>query len=128
VRVVVTQGSVDLVRNDTRGVQVQLAQQPGTVLEAQVAREVPGGAEYLPSRALSAEGGGTLPTDPRDPKGGGRTLERTFQFDLRLPAETTGTAAYFGSRVHVRFVHTPEPLGIQWLRSLRRAFLSHFHV
>jgi preprotein translocase subunit SecA len=95
VRVVVTQGSVDLVRNDTRGVQVQLAQQPGTVLEAQVAREVPGGAEYLPSRALSAEGGGTLPTDPRDPKGGGRTLERTFQFDLRLPADATGHGRLF---------------------------------
>jgi hypothetical protein len=30
--------------------------------------------------------------------------------------------------VHARFEHPPEPIGQQWLRSLRRLFLSQFHV
>jgi putative peptide zinc metalloprotease protein len=128
VRVVVEQDSVDRVRRDTRAVQVRLAHRPDEVHSATVAREVPAGGEYLPSRALSAEGGGALATDPRDTQGGGRTLERTFQFDLRLPDDGKSPAGFFGARVHVRFDHTPEPIGLQWLRSLRRVFLSHFHV
>jgi len=35
---------------------------------------------------------------------------------------------YLGSRVHVRFEHTPEPLGVQWVRSARRIFMKKFSV
>jgi hypothetical protein len=35
---------------------------------------------------------------------------------------------FFGQRVHARFEHPPEPIGQQWLRSVRRLFLSQFHV
>ena len=63
--------------------------------------------------------------DPRDPDGA-TSLEKVFQFDLDL-AEG-GPMASIGSRVHVRFVHPPEPLAWRWYRSLRRVFLSHFSV
>jgi putative peptide zinc metalloprotease protein len=77
---------------------------------------------------LSTEGGGKLAVDSRDAKGP-RTLERTFQFDVSVPvAPGTDLPFFFGERVHARFDHPAEPLGIQWMRSARRLFLSHFHV
>jgi putative peptide zinc metalloprotease protein len=127
-RVVASQESVDAVRSSARRVQVRLAHRPDLVLEGRLEREVPAGDEYLPSRVLSAEGGGQLATDARDSRGA-RTLERTFQFDVAVQAEAlNGTPLFFGERVHALFEHPPEPLGQQWLRSVRRVFLSHFHV
>jgi putative peptide zinc metalloprotease protein len=128
VRVVVGQEDVDAVRSATTDVQVRMVHQPDRVLQGQLAREVPGGAEYLPSRALAAEGGGQLATDPRDTQGA-RTLERTFQFDVAVLTLATDEAPlFFGQHVHVRFEHPPEALAFQWYRSVRRLFLSHFHV
>jgi putative peptide zinc metalloprotease protein len=127
-RVVASQESVDAVRNSARRVQVRLAHRPDLVLEGRLEREVPAGDEYLPSRVLSAEGGGQLATDSRDSRGA-RTLERTFQFDVAVQAASlNGTPIFFGERVHALFEHPPEPLGRQWLRGVRRVFLSHFHV
>ena len=37
--------------------------------------------QELPSKALSTEGGGTVPIDPRDPKGT-KTMQRVFQLSL----------------------------------------------
>lgn len=127
-RVVVEQEAVDAVRAHETQVQVRLAHLPDQVLHGRLAREVPAADTYLPSKALAAEGGGRLMTDPRDTQGA-RTLERTFQFDVavEVPAGLTA-AAFFGERVFVRFQHQPEPMAYQWYRSLRRLFLSHFHV
>ncbi|HEX5371257.1 MAG TPA: hypothetical protein VFW84_00840 [Aquabacterium sp.] len=127
-RVVVPQESVDLVRQSTAQVEVRHAHRPEVSLVGHIVREVPAGDEYLPSKALAAEGGGTLAVDPRDPKGV-KTLERTFQFDVALAGGSgPGTNLFFGERVHVRFEHAAEPLAFQWYRGIRRLFLSHFHV
>jgi putative peptide zinc metalloprotease protein len=127
-RVVATQDAADVVRAATTRVQLRLAHAPGQVLEARVQREVPAGEEYLPSRVLATQGGGQLATDARDQRGD-RTLERTFQFDIAVAADPAGGAPmFFGQRVHARFEHPPEPIGQQWLRSVRRLFLSQFHV
>lgn len=133
-RVVVPQESAELVRSATTRVQLRLAHQPELSLQGRLEREVPAGDEYLPSRVLASEGGGQLATDPRDAKGA-RTLERTFQFDVALDADSTPSSVaagaapvFFGERVHVRFEHPSEPLGRQWYRSVRRLFLSHFQV
>ena len=127
-RVVVAQEDADAVRSATKQVQVRLVHRPEQVLEGRLQREVPAGVEYLPSLALSTQGGGQLATDPRDTKGA-RTLERTFQFDVAvaLPAADKGSI-FFGEHVHARFEHPPEPLAYQWYRSVRRLFLSQFHV
>ncbi|HEU4843463.1 MAG TPA: hypothetical protein VFT05_04285, partial [Burkholderiaceae bacterium] len=127
-RVVVAQDDADAVRHAARSVQVRLAHQPQRVLAGHVQREVPAGVEYLPSLALSTQGGGQLATDPRDTKGA-RTLERTFQFDVAVPLPVPDTVGvYFGEHVFARFDHPPEPLAYQWYRRVRRLFLSHFHV
>lgn len=127
-RIVVEQASVDAIRAATTQVLVRLAHQPDLILRGRLEREVPAGDEYLPSRVLAAEGGGQLITDPRDAKGA-RTLARTFQFDVAVEVPSAGASPiFFGERVHARFEHPPEPIAYQWYRSVRRLFLSHFHV
>jgi putative peptide zinc metalloprotease protein len=125
VRAVVSQDDIALVRNHLAGVEVKIADRLAETWTAQLIREVPGGQDQLPSKALSLEGGGIHGTDPRDPDGL-RSLERLFQFDLELP-EGVGELQ-LGTRVHVRFRHEPEPLASQWGRRLRQLFLSRFHV
>ena len=123
-RVVVTQGQADLVRLATRQIELRSVHRLDDVVTGKVLREVPGGVDQLPSRALGLEGGGQLAVDPRD--GRGTTgLQRTFQLDIALPVD--GVALY-GGRVHVRFDHVREPLGFQWYRGLRELFLTRFHV
>lgn len=126
-RVVATQEAADVVRSAVTRVDVRMAHAPQRVLPGRLEREVPAGEEYLPSRVLATEGGGQIATDMRD-QHGAKTLERTFQFDVAIVDGAGATPLFFGERVHVRFEHPDEPLGQQWLRSLRRLFLSQFHV
>ncbi len=125
VRVVVTQADIDPVRLGTRGVEVRLPQAPGETIGATLRRGVPAGARQLPSAVLGSSGGGVVATDPRDGKGL-TTIESVFEFELELPAELVHR--YLGSRVHVRFEHEPEAVGLRAVRALRRAFLSFFQV
>ena len=96
-----------------------------TVPVGWIVRQAPAGVEYLPSRALSTEGGGQISTDPRDQQGV-KTLQRMFQFDIELT--DNADAAFFGERVYVRFSHEMEPLALQWYRSIRLLFLSRFSI
>jgi putative peptide zinc metalloprotease protein len=125
VRVVVHQAQVDLVRLATRGVQVRLPQDMASVHSARLVREVPKAGRELPSPALGQSGGGQIPMDPSD-SGGTKTLESLFEFELELPPEVP--AHFLGSRVHVRFAHPAEPIGVRLWQGLRRLFLSQFHV
>ena len=125
VRVVVPQDSIDAVRAGTDRVRVRLAGTPERVAEGRIVRQVPAGEAYLPSRALAAEGGGRIATDPRDSKGP-KALERMFQFDVALPGAPR--PAVFGERAYVRFQHGDEPLALRWYRDVRRLFLSRFGV
>ena len=69
VRVAVLQDAVDRVRLDADRVRVRLLGHGGRVASARIVRTVPGGEEYLPSRAMASENGGDIPTDPRDTTG-----------------------------------------------------------
>ena len=83
-RVVVQQGEVDLVRLATRQVELRSVHSIGVLVTGRVLRELPGGADQLPSRALGIDGGGQLSVDPHDGKGT-KGLQRTFQLDIELP-------------------------------------------
>jgi putative peptide zinc metalloprotease protein len=124
-RVVVEQDAVDMVRLATDRVIVRHVHRADTVTEGRIVRQAPAGVEYLPSRALSTEGGGQISTDPRDQQGV-KTLQRMFQFDIELT--DNADAAFFGERVYVRFSHEMEPLALQWYRSIRLLFLSRFSI
>jgi len=125
VRVVVPQADVGLVRRNTEGVEVRLADDVATTWPATILREVPAASDRLPSAALSSVGGGKFQVDPRDEQGT-RTLDPIFQFDLSLPPDTGIDNA--GGRVYVRFDHGTEPLAQQWYRSLRQLFLRQFTI
>ena len=122
-RVAVSQDDVALVRGRLRGVRFWVADRPGRTWTGRVVREVPGGTFELPSKALAADHGGVVPLDPRDGKGL-RALNRVFLFDIALPPGLRQVP--FGTRVHVRFALSWEPLGWQALRRLRQMFLARF--
>ncbi|MCW5629128.1 MAG: PqqD family peptide modification chaperone [Rhodoferax sp.] len=125
VRVVVSQSQVDLVRAATRGVEIRMPQDIAAVHAAQLVREVPKAGKELPSPALGQAGGGVIAMDPRNDKGT-TALESVFEFELQLPRDVP--ADFIGSRVHVRFAHPSEPVGVRIWQSIRRLFLSQFHV
>jgi putative peptide zinc metalloprotease protein len=122
-RIVVPQKDIDLVRHALRRVEVRRADRPADTITAAVVREVPGALNQLPSAVLSTVGGGAIVSDPQDPT---RTLERLFQFDLAL--DTPISDSRFGTRVHVKFHFTWEPMLAQVGRTVRRVFLSKFDV
>ena len=125
VRVVMPQSDVDAVRLATQRVEVKLPQSISETWSAQLTRSVPAAAHQLPSAVLGSKGGGPTVVDPRDEKGL-TTLESVFEFELELPVEVPHN--WLGSRVHVRFEHTAEPVGQRALRAFRRAFLSYFRI
>ena len=125
VRVVVTQDDIDLVRGKTLRVDVRLAERIGSVIAAEVAREVPAALDRLPSVALGSMGGGLIPIDPSG-VGGDIALRKVFQFELKL--DPAATALQVGGRVFVRFDHGTEALAWQAYRALRQLFLSKFDV
>ena len=79
----------------------------------------------LPTPALGIIGGGEIPVDPRDSQGV-RTLERYFEFELRVPEEH-GTE-FLGQRVRVKIDHGWEPMGFQIWRALRQLFIRLYDV
>jgi putative peptide zinc metalloprotease protein len=124
-RIVVGQEDAVMLRERTSAAWVRLEHDLGTVVSARIAREVPAGSDRLPTRALGTTAGGSFAVDPMDPEGT-RTLERVFQFDLALPANTMIPAA--GERVYVRFDHDAEPLAQRGYRAFRRLFLRELGV
>jgi putative peptide zinc metalloprotease protein len=125
VRVIVPQGSIDLVRGRTEHVEVLLAEDLAQAVPAVVRRVVPAASERLPTPALGSEGGGPVPVVPGD-RQGVTGVERVFQLDLELSSPIRLVNA--GGRAYVRFDHGRVPLAAQWYRQMREIFLSRFNV
>lgn len=125
VRVVVPQEDVDRVRSASRDVEIKLIHDLSATWIARMLREVPSAGKELPSPALGQSGGGEIVLEPGD-RGGVKTVQSLFEFELELPKEAPGR--YLGSRVLARFEHVPTPVGIRGWHYVRRLFLSQFHV
>jgi putative peptide zinc metalloprotease protein len=126
IRAAIPQDDIDLVRTRLRSASVKLIERPETTLAVNMVREVPGGRDELPSKALGGGGGGSQLTDPRDPRGT-KTLQRVFQFDFVL-AENSISPSWYGSRVYIRFEHYWEPLGHQLWRRTRQLLLTRLQA
>ncbi|MCG0314243.1 MAG: efflux RND transporter periplasmic adaptor subunit, partial [Calditerricola sp.] len=124
-RVAVAQSDADLVRRNTRRVDVRLAESFPETVSARMIREVPAATEDLPARVLGADGGGTIAIDPRDERGL-KAFQKMFFFDVELPSKETFSNV--GGRVYVRFDHGWEPVGGRWYRSIRNLLLRRFNV
>jgi putative peptide zinc metalloprotease protein len=125
VRAVVDQDEIGMVRSRLKRVYVKVADRIDESFPGKVMREVPGGSESLPSRALTLDGGGDLPPDPYAASGAA-TLAKVFQLDIALA--DLAQDAHVGTRVYVKFEFEPEPLLSQVRRRLRQLFLSRLHV
>ena len=123
--VVVEQSAINLVRENTTGVELRLISNLDQLHRTRIDRQVPAASDHLPSAVLGTAGGGTIPVSPEDPQGL-QTLKKTFQFEFRLPLEKHSVK--IGERVFALFDHGYEPIAFQLFRSFRQLFLSRFHV
>lgn len=125
IRVVIAEGSADLVRQRVSKVEIRFVDRMDKVYPAKISREIPTLSDTLPSLALSTVGGGDIVLDPSDPERP-RALENLMHVELEPvisePVEALGT------RVYVRFGHGYEPLAFRIYRALRQIFLRRFNV
>ncbi len=124
IRVVVPEAQADLVKVQTRALEVRFATHPDVVHGAHVVRATPTLTRALPSAALAGVGGGPFAIDPGAPRTDPRALEPLYQLDLQLDAPT-GVETY-GDRVHVRFAHDEAPVAQRLYRAGIRVFLKYF--
>ncbi len=124
-RVVVTQKDIGIIRKETNNFEIKLSNDLSRTIPATIEREVPAASNQLPSRALGTMGGGSLAINPDDPDGL-QTLEKVFQFDIRL--EELPEISFVGGRVYAKFNHRKRPLAHHFYRSLRQLFLRKFNV
>ena len=96
--------------------------QPGPRLEPADGGRADARRKRLVDR-VEAERDHALSAGDREGRG---TLERVFEIEIDLPPE--GRSEFLGSRMHVRFDHGFEPLGLQAWRALRQLFLRRFGV
>jgi putative peptide zinc metalloprotease protein len=125
VRTVITPTHIDLVRNQTQGAAVRLADNVIEIVPAAIQTFVPGASEQLPARQLGTVGGGTIAMDPSDSQGF-TALQKVFQVDLEIPPQPEPVR--LGGRAYVRFDHGWAPLAVQWYFQIRQIFLSRFDV
>lgn len=123
IRVIVPEGASDLVRSDTRHLDLRFASDPGRIVPATIAREVPALSATLPSMALASEGGGRIALDP-NASDRRQALSNFLHLDVRLIGDTA--FRHLGERVYVRFDHGNEPLARQIYRIARQVFLRSF--
>jgi putative peptide zinc metalloprotease protein len=123
IRIAVTQDNIGLIRRQTEGVQIRLADRPTKLLQATINRESPSATHRIPSAVLGTMGGGRLAIDPSD-QTGTQTLEQVFHIELASEEPVDR----LGGRAYVRIEHGTEPLGRQWYRRLRQLFLRQFNV
>jgi putative peptide zinc metalloprotease protein len=126
VRVIVPQSEIELVREDTLGIDLRFASRPMRVIHVdQVSREMPTATRQLPSVALATIGGGPIAVDPADDQHL-RALEVVFEVDVKLPQ---GALEHrIGERVYVRFQHGDRTLAWRISRSVRQLFLRRFDL
>ena len=122
VRIALLEGDFLRIRGRVRGVEVRLADAPGTVHASHLSAAMPGASLELPAQALGDRFGGPIPLDPGDPAGL-RTLAPVFLLDAQVPGLQ---AAAFGGRAWVKLSLPAQPLGLQWLSQLQRLFLKQF--
>jgi putative peptide zinc metalloprotease protein len=124
VKALVPQEDADLVLAHTERAEVRRSGAVFETLHAVMKRQVPQATNRLPNPALSTQGGGLVPVDPRDPQAP-TALQGWFEIELELPATSTYAV---GERVYVRFEHGWEPVAFRLYRSVRQLFMKRFVV
>lgn len=125
VTAVVGQDDISIIRQKTRAIKLTLVSQPGQIHTLSTFRETPAARDDLPHPALGLSGGGSVPVDPTDNRGL-RSMNKFFQLEISLPLSPE--QLHIGERVHILLDNGYEPIGYQWVRSLKQLFLRQFHA
>jgi putative peptide zinc metalloprotease protein len=122
VRVAVPQDAADLVTQDLKQVELRTLDAAQRVVPAAPHVKVAAASHRLPAAALGAAAGGQLVVDASDPEGQ-TTRDPISVFDLQA-SQSLGERV--GTRVAVRFIHSPQPLLWQISRGARQLLLRQF--
>lgn len=122
--VAVSEHNIDLVQQRTDKVKIRMAGSPGTILTADISREIPAASKTLPSTVLGTRAGVEIPVIPSDADGV-TALTEFFLYEIRLPG---GQQLYIGERGYVLFHHGYRPMIFHIFRSFRQLFLRQFNV
>ena len=125
VRLLASQGEVDLIRGAGARVEARLAEDLAHTLPARLLRVTPAAQVDVPSLALTTRGGGTIALDPSRTERP-QALFSYFQVDVQL--DEGAAADRLGARVYVRFKYPDQPIAWRILRSARQFFIGQFHV
>ncbi len=123
VRAALTQKEIGLVRTHVTRVEIRRVSDPTHSLQAHISQQVPAATHELPSAVLGTQGGGRIAIDAMDTLGT-RAAEKIFLLDLNVQ-EVTQQGCY-GERVHIKFVHSAQPLAQQLSRVVQQAFIHSF--
>jgi len=123
IRAALTQQEIGLVRAEVSRVEVRRMSDPSNNLLASISQQVPAATNELPSAVLGTHGGGRIAIEATDTKGT-RAAEKIFLVDLNVQ-EVTQQGCY-GERVHIKFVHSAQPLAQQLSRVVQQAFIHSF--
>ena len=126
IRVALTQDEIGLVRSDSHAIEVQLSQQMGYKLSAQLDIQIPAATTTLPSAALGAAGGGRISINKNDADGT-TSQQMVFLLDLLLTPNSelnNHEQHLYGQRAYIRFEHTSEPIGARIYRIFQQQFLQ----
>jgi putative peptide zinc metalloprotease protein len=116
--VVIPQQDIDAVRRNMQAIEFRMSGRPGEIYRAGFQRELPQGTDRLPDRMLGASS--QVIVDSSDASGT-QLLSNIFLVEISLPRRQS--EYYPGQKLHVRFVHPSESLGIQLLRKLDQVML-----
>ncbi len=122
IRAVIEQADIDLVRRNSLRYDVRIAEQRSEILSAKLVQAFPAATRELPAAVLGDRAGGSLVSDPNDPKGL-RTLDSFFVIDVSVG---DAVSKHVGSRAWLRIEHGRATLAEQWTRRLRQTFLRQF--
>ena len=125
--VMIPEDAIELVRNNTRGIEARFVSARDRSLKAEVLRIAPASTRQLPSSVLTLNGGGRIAANP-DTSQGLQSFGRYFQLELTLEPSSEKAATRLNERVYVLFQHDPEPLIWRWARDVRRVFLRQLDV
>jgi putative peptide zinc metalloprotease protein len=125
-----------------RGLRIRGKGLPEPEMAGRVLRVVEAGQERLPSAALGVAAGGSIRTDPKDPKGV-KAAERFIPVEIEpLPVYDPGDAKrnkpagpwhgkvplLAGQRVVIRVDMPPRPLIYQWYRAILQLVQRRFQI
>lgn len=124
VTVLVSEDEIDLVRNQTRSVELRFVASADKSYMGEIIRLMPASTQDMPSSTLSVDGGGQIAIDPQS-SDRLKSFRGHFRMDVSVPDAPKNR---FDERVYVLFEHDPEPIAYRWYRAVRRVFLRQFDV